>query len=147
MRQLPLPLSVSDKLTDLAARCPRERRASKKGDRKSSEEKVVLPLFVPAACPPPVPVLAKGPVVLPASRSRPTAQPPAWPAALTWDDALTYTSLSEAELRRSERHGLIRFKCVGPRRSRVAPRDQLDRLISIIFGAPTVGVEEDFDFG
>lgn len=108
---------------------------------------MVLPLFVPSACPPPVAVLAKESVVLRASRSRPPAQPPAWPAALTWDDALTYTSLSEAELRRSERHGLVRFRCVGPRRSRVAPRDQLDRLIAIIFGAPAVGVEEDFDFG
>lgn len=71
----------------------------------------------------------------------------AWPAALNWQDALAYTSLSEVELRRGVRRGLVRFMCVGRRGRRVAPRDQLDRLIADVFCPEPSGVEEDFDFG
>lgn len=70
-----------------------------------------------------------------------------WPAALTWDEALAYTSLSEVELRRGVRRGIVSFKCVGRRGCRVAARNQLDRLLTLILGPEPVGIEEDFDFG
>ena len=90
---------------------------------------------------PRAPAEAVGPLSGPRNAARP------WPAALTWNDALTYTSLSEVELRRGVRRGIVQFRCVGRRGCRVAARDQLDRLVAAVFGPAPVGIEEDFDFG
>lgn len=70
----------------------------------------------------------------------------AWPAALTWSDALDYTSLSPAQLRRWEKAGVLRFRRVGRHGAKVAMRSELDWLLEQTFAAP-VDIAEDFDFG
>ncbi|HEY0013225.1 MAG TPA: hypothetical protein VGB79_10300 [Allosphingosinicella sp.] len=117
---------------------------SSKDDQRSFEEKEVL--SEPAAS-----SATRASQLLPleprtaASSDRMPPRP--WPAALTWQDALAYTSLSDVELRRGVRRGIVKLKCVGRRGCRVAGRDQLDRLVALVFGPEPVGIEEDFDFG
>lgn len=73
--------------------------------------------------------------------------PSTWPAALKWEDALAYCALSPTQLRRLERDGAIKFLNIGPHGSKVAIRQDLDRLLSTLFApAPSV-IAEDFDFG
>lgn len=69
-----------------------------------------------------------------------------WPAALTWSDALKYSSLSPAQMRRWERTGALRFRRLGRNGARVVMRSQLDQLLEAAF-APAPDIEEDFDFG
>jgi len=71
----------------------------------------------------------------------------AWPAALTWPDALNYTSLSTTELRRWEKAGALRFRRIGRHGARVVMRTELDNLLERIFGATVADIAEDFDFG
>lgn len=70
-----------------------------------------------------------------------------WPAALSWTDALAYTSLSAQVLRQAERSGFLTFKRLGPRACKIVSRSQLDLLLERTFGVAPARVEEDFDFG
>ena len=70
-----------------------------------------------------------------------------WPAALTWQRALEYSSLSQAQLRLGVKQGSLRFLRIGANGARVVARAELDALIAKLFGAAPGGIEEDFDFG
>ena len=70
----------------------------------------------------------------------------AWPMGLTFEQALAYTAVSIAQMRRWEREGRIVFRRVGRKGCRVAFRPDLERLLKETFRGP-VEIEEDFDFG
>lgn len=144
MHQLGLPLDLP------AAEPPKKRPSGRKkrvnfadGQRSFEEKEVQVQsdAALLTSTRPRLPTDVVGALAGPRAAARP------WPAALTWDDALAYTSLSEVELRRGVRRGIVQFRCVGRRGCRVAARDQLDRLIAAVFGPAHVGIEEDFDFG
>lgn len=71
----------------------------------------------------------------------------AWPAALTWSDALAYSSLSPAQLRRWQKSGALRIRRLGRNGAKVVLRSQLDELLELAFGPASTEIEEDFDFG
>jgi hypothetical protein len=144
MQQLFLPLDGAAATSSASRPRPNPRRKKSSDERGSSEEKSVQTLFAAPAPQRTEALTGTSSALEPLAGS---AVPRPWPAALTWEDALQYTSLSEAELRRGVRRGIVRFKCVGRRGGRVAARDQLDRLIADVFEPEPVGVEEDFDFG
>jgi hypothetical protein len=70
-----------------------------------------------------------------------------WPAALTWSEALAYSGISPAELRRWQKEGALRFRRLGPHRANVALRSKLDQLLDTQFDLPATDISEDFDFG
>jgi hypothetical protein len=74
---------------------------------------------------------------------------PSWPAALNWRQALTYTGLGPAYLRKLTEQGRLVFRQIGPRGSKIVLRAELDRILTEILSAEmkSTGIEEDFDFG
>lgn len=85
-------------------------------------------------------------------RSRRIEQPQdsrigSWPAGLTWDDALRYSSLSASQLRRWQKAGVLKVRRVGRHGAKVVMRSELDRLLERVFAAPAGNLAEDFDFG
>lgn len=68
---------------------------------------------------------------------------PFWPAAMTRDMALAYTSVSEAQMRQWETEGTVRFRARGRNGSKITERAQLDEAIRRLFG----DVTDDMDFG
>ncbi len=68
---------------------------------------------------------------------------PFWPAAMTRAMSLTYTSVSESQMRQWEREGIVRFRARGPNGSMITERAQLDEALRRLFGE----VAEDMDFG
>lgn len=70
-----------------------------------------------------------------------------WPAALTWEAALAYTSLSPLQLRRFKKLGVISARRAGRNGARIFLRSDLDQLLSTLFTPTSVNIEEDFDFG
>lgn len=70
-----------------------------------------------------------------------------WPAGLTWEDALSYSSLSASQLRRWERSGSLTFRRIGRNGAKVVLRAQLDRLLETTFVPTDIDIAEDFDFG
>ena len=70
-----------------------------------------------------------------------------WPAALTWEAALAYTSLSPLQLRRFQKLGVISARRAGRNGARIFLRSDLDQLLSTLFAPTSVNIEEDFDFG
>lgn len=68
---------------------------------------------------------------------------PFWPAAMTREMALAYTSVSEAQMRQWERDGTVRFRPRGRNGSMITERAQLDEAIRRLFGE----VADDMDFG
>ena len=143
MRQFLLPFELPAGDSRPTPRASKGRKG-RSDDQRSFEERDVQNVSATSAADP---AAARGAPQLARELLRFGVTTGAWPAALTWQDALTYTSLSEVELRRGVRRGLVRFRCVGRRGSRVAPREQLDRLIAAVFGPEPSGVEEAFDFG
>lgn len=71
------------------------------------------------------------------------------PVALTLRQALTYTGLAPAFLRRLVKEGRLVARPIGPHGSNIVLRAELDRILSEILGAEmkSTGIEEDFDFG
>lgn len=76
-------------------------------------------------------------------------QPPygVWPAALTWEAALAYTSLSPLQLRTFQKQGVISVRRAGRNGARIILRSELDQLLETVFAPTSVAIEEDFDFG
>lgn len=70
-----------------------------------------------------------------------------WPAGLTFNDALEYTSASKMQLLRWQKSGALTFRRIGRNGAKVALRSQLDELLTSSFLPPSGGIEEDFDFG
>lgn len=70
-----------------------------------------------------------------------------WPAALTWADALDYTSCSAKQLRRWQKTGALRFRRIGRSGAMVVMRSELDQLLEQTFAPPSTDISEDFDFG
>ena len=72
---------------------------------------------------------------------------PDWPAALNHDEAAAYTRLSEAELRRHERKGSVRFLARGAKGEKICQRIDLDRLLALIWAQESGAVIDDMEFG
>ena len=72
---------------------------------------------------------------------------PQWPAAMDWKTTLAYAGLGETTLRELVRAGRLRFLPIGPNGKRVAPKAQVDQILTDIFTSDAPSVEEDFDFG
>ena len=70
-----------------------------------------------------------------------------WPAALTWSEALAYSGISAAELRRWQKDGALRFRRLGSHRANVTLRSKLAELLAAQFDLPTTDIYEYFDFG
>lgn len=70
-----------------------------------------------------------------------------WPAALTYEAALAYTSLSPLQLRRFQKLGVISARRAGRNGARIFLRSELDQLLKTLFAPTSVNIEEDFDFG
>ncbi len=71
---------------------------------------------------------------------------PFWPAGMSWDMALAYTGVGEAQMRDWQKRGLVRFRARGPKGGLVTSRDQLDEALRQLFAAGA-DMAEDFDFG
>lgn len=139
MSQLPLPLdeNIGASQQPPAPKTKGMKRSSK-DDSSSEEEKVEMIAERPSS------------QLIPMSLSaRPMrfAHAGAWPAALTWEDAQAYTSLSNSQLRGFEKKGAIRVRRAGRNGARIILTSDLDRLLEELFGPISVGIEEDFDFG
>lgn len=122
----------------------RHAREVTEDDVQSSEESRVEPVFAAGAD------ARVAPATRPAklqNSSRPASLLRAWPAALTWSDALDYSSFSPAQLRRWEKAGALRFRRVGRNGAKVVMRFELDRLLEQAFAPASTDVAEDFDFG
>jgi hypothetical protein len=78
---------------------------------------------------------------------RPKSIIAAWPVALTWSDALDYSSISPAQLSRWEKAGALRFRRIGRHGAKVVMRAELDRLLELTFAPAALDISEDFDFG
>jgi len=139
MSQLPLPLPelVPD------AKAARARVGSNKNDDSrgvSSPEEENLELLVDKR--PAAPLQAPLP-----DRSMQSPYAGVWPAALTWEATLAYTSLSPLQLRRFQKLGVISARRAGRNGARIFLRSELDQLLKTLFAPTSVNIEEDFDFG
>lgn len=67
------------------------------------------------------------------------------PAGMTWDMALAYTSVGEAQMRHWQKAGLVRFRARGPRGALVTTREMLDNALAQMFA--TNDLSEDLDLG
>ena len=139
MSQLPLPLPeyIGASQPQPAPKLNGTKRSSK-ADSSSEEEKVEMIAERPSTQPIPMSLSA---------RPMRFAHAGAWPAALTWEDAQVYTSLSNSQLSRFEKKGAIRVRRAGRNGARIVLTSDLDRLLDELFGPKAVGIEEDFDFG
>ena len=75
---------------------------------------------------------------------------PEWPAALSYEESLLYSRLSESEIRRQTQSGALVFKPIGANGRMVCLRSQLDEVMKRIFSgetAPISGPLEYPDFG
>src|SRR5690606_5910456 len=132
MSQLTLPLDEpSNRPTPYGAANGRDARGVSEDEVQSSEESKVEVMTQAggAACrayPAAVRTQWKG-------AGRGTSTIVAWPAALTWSDALDYSSFSPAQLRRWEKAGVLRFRRVGRHGAKVVMRSELDRLLELTF--------------
>lgn len=139
MSQLPLPLPELVPASG-AHRAPVKREKNDVSEGVSSPEEENLELLAdkrPAAPPQ-------------ASLPHRSIQSPfagAWPAALTWEAALAYTSLSPLQLRSFQKQGVISVRRAGRNGARIMLRSELDQLLETIFSPTSVAIEEDFDFG
>ena len=84
--------------------------------------------------------------VVPAASDRDLSRLPNWPLALTFEQALQFTNLSAAELRRQLKSRRVAGRAVGPRGSMLIHRRALEAIMDAIFD-PEGAQEEDFDFG
>lgn len=146
MSQLALPLDdPSKRPTPHGAAKGREARGVSEDDVQSSEESEVEVMSLAGgaarhASPATIYAEGKGPW-----RATPTIA--AWPAALTWSDALDYSSFSPAQLRRWEKAGALRFRRVGRHGAKVVMRSELDQVLERAFAPASIDIAEDFDFG
>lgn len=69
---------------------------------------------------------------------------PDWPAAMTRDEALAYTRVSEGQMREWQRRGTVTFRARGPRGAMLALRSDLDLALRDLFDTTPA---EDMDFG
>ena len=146
MTQFALPLDEPSKRpTPHGAAEGRDARGGSGDDVRSSEEskvEVMTPLGGAGRQAPPVATNLEGRGSL-----RRALTIGAWPAALTWSDALDYSSFSPAQLRRWEKAGALRFRRVGRNGAKVVMRSQLDQLLEQAFAPVSIDIAEDFDFG
>lgn len=69
---------------------------------------------------------------------------PAWPAALNRDEALAYTRLAPKLFDQLERTGGVVGKRLGKNGEKVFPRDQLDALLTRLFGSANIDIDDEF---
>jgi len=65
--------------------------------------------------------------------SRALADLPAWPAAMTRAEALSYARVAEAQLREWERTGKVHFLPKGPNGAMIARTIELDEALADLF--------------
>lgn len=75
---------------------------------------------------------------------------PEWPAALSYEESLLYSRLSESEIRRQIATGALVYKPVGSNGRLVCLRSDLDEVMKTIW-SDRKGIQpdpsEDLDFG
>lgn len=63
---------------------------------------------------------------------------PRWPAALTFDEVLIYSRLSESEIRRASKRGELAFKPLGSNGRMIIPRSHVDDYLAKLFADPAI---------
>ena len=70
---------------------------------------------------------------------------PAWPAAMTEPEALSYTRVSKSQLDEWKVRGLVRFRLRGANGAAIAPKADLDAALASLFGDNSAGAPIEFD--
>lgn len=71
---------------------------------------------------------------------------PEWPAALSYEESLLYSRLSESEIRRQTQSGALVFKPVGSNGRMVCLRSQLDEVMKKIWFAETASITGPLEY-
>ena len=152
MSQLALPLDESLRQRESPIVVPAITGPNSKGEERSkdeanSSEEIQVEALVAERCLKPAPATQAERKRAPATPRPVGARNGPWPAGLSWQEALAYTSLSAAELRRWHRAGALTVRRVGRNGAKVVRRCELDRLLEKLFAPATIDISEDFDFG